>query len=298
VPTPPAADYLRVLVATALTEDLGGDPGHDVTSEATVAPSATATVTVRSRATGVAAGGIVWPPVLAEAARRTGGSTPEVETLVTDGSRITPGTELARLTGHVRSLLAAERTGLNLVGRASGIATATRAWADALEGTGVQVLDTRKTPPGLRAWDKYAVRCGGGTNKRFGLYDVAMIKDNHVAAAGGVAEAVRAVLEHAPGVALQVEVEDVEQALAAVGAGARFLMCDNMPPPLLRAAVDAARALARDLDGAGGTLEIEATGGLRLDSVAAVAAAGVDYVSVGALTHSAPVLDIGLDWGS
>lgn len=297
-PAPPDPDYLAALVAAALTEDLGGDPGRDVTSEATVAAGATATVTVRSRAHGVGAGGIVWPVVVADAARRTGSGTPSVEILVGDGAAISPGTDLARLSGHVRALLAAERTGLNLVGRASGIATATRAWVDALAGTGVRVLDTRKTPPGLRAWDKYAVRCGGGTNKRFGLYDVAMIKDNHVAAAGGVTEAVEAVLRRAPGVTLQVEVEDVDQALAAVRAGARFLMCDNMPAPLLAEAVAAARELARDLDGPGAVLEVEATGGLRLDSVAAVAATGVDYVSVGALTHSAPVLDIGLDWGS
>lgn len=293
---PPPRPYLDALVETALTEDLGGDPGRDVTTEATVAATATARVTVRARRDGTLAGGIVWEVVLASVARRLGQEAPRVELSVPDGSPVTAGQTLAVLDGPARALLVAERSGLNLVGRASGIATATAAWVAAVAGSGTQVLDTRKTPPGLRRWDKYAVSCGGGVNKRFGLFDVAMIKDNHVAAAGGVAAAIRAVRDHAPDATLQVEVDSLDQVDEALRAGARYLMCDNMPPEVLSAAVAAARSLARELDGRDGTVELEATGGLTLATARQVAEAGVDHVSVGALTHSAPVLDIGLDW--
>jgi nicotinate-nucleotide pyrophosphorylase (carboxylating) len=183
------------------------------------------------------------------------------------------------------ALLAAERSALNIASRASGIATATRAWVDAVAGTGATVLDTRKTTPGLRPLEKYAVRCGGGSNKRMGLYDVAMVKDNHVAAAGSVAAAVALVRERAPRVAVQVEVDEVAQAREAVDAGADFLLCDNMTPDQLRAVVAEV----------GGAVELEATGGLTLAVARAVAETGVDYLSVGALTHSAPILDLALD---
>lgn len=295
-PEPPPAAYLSDLVERALSEDLGGDPGLDVTTIATVAADALATVEVRSRATGVLAGGVAWPMVVTAASRRAGQPAPEVTTLVPDGRPVAPGDVVTRLRGPVRALLVAERTGLNLAGRASGIATTTRRWVDALSGSGVRVLDTRKTPPGLRLWDKYAVRCGGGVNKRFGLFDVAMIKDNHVAAAGGVAAAIAAVRAASPGVALQVEVDGMEQAMQAVGAGARYLMCDNMSPELLRQVVTAVREAVVATDGPGVVVELEATGGLRLDRAAEFAATGIDYMSVGALTHSAPVLDLGLDW--
>lgn len=293
---PPDPSYVADLVERALTEDLGGDPGIDVTTRATVAEEAEGEAVVRARVDGVLAGGVVWQAVLAAVARRTSAPVPTVETLVGDGSVVAPGEVLTRLRGRVRVLLIAERTGLNLAGRAAGIATATRAWVEAVAGTGVDILDTRKTPPGLRSWDKYAVRCGGGVNKRFGLYDVAMIKDNHVAAAGGVAAAVEAVRAAFPGVELQVEVDSREQALDAVAAGARYLMCDNMTPEQLAEAVGAVRAAVVRSDGPQARIEIEATGGLRLERAYDFARTGVDYLSVGALTHSAPILDLGLDW--
>lgn len=292
----PGVEELARIVRTALDEDLGGDPGTDVTTTATVPPDARAVVEVRLREAGVVAGQVVWAPLLAEAARRLGQDAPVVELLVADGRRGRPGDVLARLSGPTRSLLVAERTGLNLVGRACGVATATRAWVDVLAGTGVQVLDTRKTTPGLRAWEKYAVRCGGGLNKRIGLFDVAMVKDNHAAAAGSVVAAYRAVRSSAPDVAVEVEVESTEEALDVLRAGGRFLMCDNMTSEQLTATVTAVHALVRELDGPDGRVLVEATGGLTLGRAPEIAATGVDFVSVGALTHSAPQLDVGLDW--
>lgn len=294
--TPPEVDELDRLVRLALDEDLGGDPGTDVTTLATVAADARAVVEVRAREAGVVAGQVVWSPLLHEAARRLGQDPPVVELLVADGSHVHPGDVLARLSGPTRTLLVAERTGLNLVGRASGVATATRRWVDVLAGTGVTVLDTRKTSPGLRAWEKYAVRCGGGVNKRVGLFDVAMVKDNHAAAAGSVVAAYRAVRSAAPDVTVEVEVETVDVALAVVRAGGRFLMCDNMDLDQLAGTVRAVRELVRELDGPQGRVEIEATGGLTLQRAPEVAATGVDHLSVGALTHSSPQLDVGLDW--
>ena len=177
---------------------------------------------------------------------------------------------------------------LNFLTRLSGIATATRAWADAVAGTGAVIRDTRKTTPGLRVVEKYAVRCGGGQNHRMGLGDAALIKDNHVAAAGGVAAAVAAVRSAAPGVTLEVECDSLAQVREALAAGARFLLLDNMGLDALREAV----AEARRRDG----VRLEASGGLRLATAREVAATGVDYLSVGALTHSSPALDLGLDY--
>jgi nicotinate-nucleotide pyrophosphorylase (carboxylating) len=202
-----------------------------------------------------------------------------------DGDVVNRGDILATITGPTRSLLKAERTALNLICRMSGVATHTRAWADALAGTATMVLDTRKTTPGLRALEKYAVRVGGGTNKRMGLYDVAMVKDNHALAAGGVVAAYQRVRAAFPEIPVQVEVTTVAEAVAAVEAGATFLLCDNMSSGLLREVVAAV----------GERAELEATGGLTLDVAAEYAATGVDYISVGALTHSSPILDIALD---
>jgi nicotinate-nucleotide pyrophosphorylase (carboxylating) len=185
-------------------------------------------------------------------------------------------------------MLVGERTMLNIVCRLSGIATHTHEWALRLEGTGATVLDTRKTTPGLRALEKYAVRAGGGTNKRMGLFDVAMIKDNHKLAAGSLSEAYAAVRAAYPDVPVQVEVTTVEEAVEAVDAGARFLLCDNMPPRVLRDTVEAVRRAA---DG----VELEATGGLTLEVAREYAETGVDYLSVGGLTHSSPILDLALD---
>jgi nicotinate-nucleotide pyrophosphorylase (carboxylating) len=271
---------VRRTVETALAEDLG--PGRrDVTSEATIPAGQTDTAEMVARAPGVVAGLAVAAAVF----EATSDGAVEFVPGVADGDRVVRGTVLAVLAGPTRALLTAERTALNLISRLSGIATHTRAWADALAGSRATVLDTRKTTPGLRALEKYAVRAGGGTNKRMGLYDVAMVKDNHKLAAGGVAAAYRRVREAFPDVPVQVEVTTVGEALEAVEAGADFLLCDNMAPDLLRAVVDAV----------GGRAELEATGGLTLDGVGAYAATGVDYLSVGALTHSSPILDIALD---
>lgn len=295
-PVGPTTDEVERLVRAALDEDLGGDPGVDVTTTATVDGTATAVVEVRAREAGVLAGQVVWAPLLADAARRLGQTPPVVELLAADGDPVRGGDVLARLSGPTRTLLVAERSGLNLLGRACGIATATRRWVDVLAGTGVGVLDTRKTTPGLRAWEKYAVRCGGGLNKRMGLFDVAMVKDNHAAAAGSVVAAYRAVRSASPDVVVEVEVESTDVALAVVRAGGRFLMCDNMSTSELEATVRAVRALVAELDGPDGRVEVEATGGLTLQHAPEVAATGVDFVSVGALTHSSPQLDVGLDW--
>lgn len=192
---------------------------------------------------------------------------------------------MATVTGPTRALLTGERTALNLLCRMSGIATHTRAWADALAGSKARVLDTRKTTPGLRALEKYAVRAGGGDNKRMGLYDVAMIKDNHIRAAGGIAPAFARVRAAYPNLPVQVEVTSVAEAEAAVAAGADFLLCDNLEPDELRAIVAAV----------GDRAELEATGGLTLPRAREYAETGVDYLSVGALTHSSPILDIALD---
>jgi nicotinate-nucleotide pyrophosphorylase (carboxylating) len=283
--------WLGAAVARALDEDLGGDPGRDVTTQATVSADVAGEAHLVARADGVVAGLVAVEPVLEQVAWRLGTDPVAVDLRVADGARVAAGDVLAVLRGPVRAMLVAERTMLNLVGHASGVATHTRRWADALAGTGAQVLDTRKTTPGLRALDKYAVRCGGGTNKRMGLHDVAMVKDNHVVAAGGVAQAVAAVRRAFPDVEVQVEADTLAQALEAIDAGARFLLLDNMPPALLREVVAAVRAREAEV----GPVELEATGGLTLEVAAEVAATGVDYLSVGALTHSSPQLDVALD---
>ncbi|WP_240930629.1 carboxylating nicotinate-nucleotide diphosphorylase [Isoptericola sp. BMS4] len=281
-------------VELALDEDLGPAPGRDVTTQATVPASATGTADVVAREDGTVAGLVVVPEVVRQVAARLGLPAPSVTFHARDGEAVAGGRVLARLEGPVQVLLVAERTLLNLASRASGVATAAAAWKRALAGTGAQVLDTRKTTPGLRALEKYAVRAGGGTNKRMGLYDVAMVKDNHVVAAGSVAGAVRAVRSTFPDVAVQVEADTTAQALEALDAGADFLLLDNMPTPVLAATVAAVRE-REGRDGVPAHVELEATGNLTLDRAAEVAATGVDFLSVGALTHSAPILDLALD---
>ncbi|HEY0187102.1 MAG TPA: carboxylating nicotinate-nucleotide diphosphorylase [Cellulomonas sp.] len=283
--------WLTRTVATALDEDLGAAPGRDVTTQATVPADLVGTAHLVAREAGVVAGLITVTEVLRQVADRLDLPAGRVDLQVEDGAAVESGALLAVLTGPVQALLVAERTALNLASRASGVATHTRRWAEALAGTGAQVLDTRKTTPGLRELEKYAVRCGGGTNKRMGLYDVAMVKDNHVVAAGGVAPAVAAVRARFPEVPVQVEADTLDQALEAVAAGARFLLLDNMPTPVLAEVVAAVRAGEHET----GRVELEATGNLTLDRAAEVAAAGVDYLSVGALTHSSPILDLALD---
>jgi nicotinate-nucleotide pyrophosphorylase (carboxylating) len=273
------AEVERV-VYTALAEDLG-DPPLDVTSEATIPAGQVDTADIVARAPGVLAG----LPVAAQVFAATSGGTATFDQRVAEGARVVRGDVLAVVTGPTRSLLTAERTALNLLCRMSGVATHTRRWADALAGTKASVLDTRKTTPGLRALEKYAVRAGGGTNKRMGLYDVAMIKDNHKLAAGGITAAYRLVRQTFPEVPIQVEVTTVAEAEEAVEAGAEFLLCDNMSPELLREVVAAV----------GDRAELEATGNLTLETVTAYAATGVDYLSVGGLTHSSPIMDIAMD---
>jgi nicotinate-nucleotide pyrophosphorylase (carboxylating) len=267
------------IVENALREDMG--PQHlDVTSVATIPAEQTDTAELVARQSGVLAGLAVAAAVFEMA-----GPGAQVTYSAVDGAVFQRGDVLATITGPTRTLLAAERTALNLLCRMSGVATHTRAWADELEGTGAQVLDTRKTTPGLRTLEKYAVRAGGGTNKRMGLYDVAMIKDNHKLAAGSITAAFERVRAAYPEVTVQVEVTTVDEAREAVAAGATFLLCDNMSPALLREVVVAV----------GGSVELEATGGLTLEVARKYAETGVDYLSVGALTHSSPIVDIALD---
>jgi nicotinate-nucleotide pyrophosphorylase (carboxylating) len=288
------AAWIARTVEVALDEDLGPAPGRDVTSQATIPPSGTGVAELVAREDGVVAGLVAVREVLDQVATRLGLPAPTVTFHAQDGDAVTAGQVLAALSGRTQVLLVAERTMLNLASRASGVATATRAFARELEGTGAQVLDTRKTTPGLRALQKYAVRAGGGTNKRMGLYDVAMVKDNHVVAAGSVAAAIRAVREMFPDVQIQVEADTTAQALEALASGADFLLLDNMEPELLAETVTAVRE-REGRDGVPAHVELEATGNLTLDSARKVAAAGVDYLSVGALTHSAPILDLALD---
>ena len=271
----------RRLVRGALDEDLRYGP--DITSAATAAPGAQAVAGVVARQPGVLAGIPVALAVLDAAGLAPDTAQPRRA----DGDRIGAGSDVLRIRAPLRELLGAERTLLNFLTHLSGIATATRAWADALAGTGCAVRDTRKTTPGLRQLEKYAVRCGGGQNHRMGLGDAALIKDNHVVAAGGVAAAIAAVRAAAPAVALEVECDTLAQVREALDAGAALILLDNMGIAGLRAAA----ALAGHYPGT----RLEASGGLRLEEARAVAETGVDFVSVGALTHSSPALDLGLD---
>ena len=282
----PVADAQRV-VAMALDEDLGPD-GLDVTSMATIPAQQVAMADVVVRGAGVVAGLPVLDLVFADVAHRVGLEAPVVEVLAAEGSVGHVGEVVATVSGPAQAVLIGERTMLNILCRLSGVATHTRLWAIELRDTGATVLDTRKTTPGLRALEKYAVRAGGGTNKRMGLYDVAMVKDNHKLAAGSLTAAYESIRDRFPEVPIQVEVTTTEEALEAVGVGARFLLCDNMPVDLLRATVEAVRATREQV-------EVEATGGLTLEVARAYAETGVDYLSVGALTHSSPIMDIALD---
>ncbi|HEY5178593.1 MAG TPA: carboxylating nicotinate-nucleotide diphosphorylase [Dermatophilaceae bacterium] len=278
----------QVVVEGALDEDLGGFPGLDVTSSAIIPAIQLSAANVVARADGVVAGIPLISLVFRAVTERIGSREVAVELRCEDGDLVRKGDVIGILHGSTRAILVGERTMLNLISRLSGVATQTRRWADALEGTGAMVLDTRKTTPGLRALEKYAVRCGGGTNKRMGLYDVAMIKDNHKLAAGSVSTAFDAVHDTYPAVDIQVEVTTTAEALEAVSAGARFLLCDNMSVDLIRTTVEAVRAT-------GELVQIEATGGLTLAVARAYAETGVDFLSVGAITHSSPILDIALD---
>ncbi len=274
-------DDTERVVRGALAEDLRYGP--DVTSAATATAGARAVAGVVAREPGVLAG----LPVALAVLDAIGVPPEAAEPRHADGDRIAAGAEVLRIRSGLRELLGAERTLLNLLTHLSGIATATRSWADALSGTGCAVRDTRKTTPGLRQLEKYAVRCGGGLNHRMGLGDAALIKDNHVAAAGSVTKAIEAVRAVAPALPLEVECDDLTQVEEALAAGAQLILLDNMGLADLRAAV----ALARPYP----SVRLEASGGLRLATARAVAETGVDFVAVGALTHSSPALDLGLD---
>lgn len=275
----PGLDIDRFVAAT-LAEDLG--PGGDVTSQAVIPADARFEGAMRSRDAIVVAG---LP--LAEAFFRALDPAVEIERAAEDGDRVAPGGMLLRLRGQARAMLTAERSALNTVQHLSGIATLTRAYADAIEGTGAILLDTRKTIPGLRVLEKYATRMGGARNHRMGLWDAAMIKDNHVAVAGGVAEAVRRAAAAGIG-RIIVEVDRIDQIEPALRAGATHLLLDNMEPPTLREAV----ALVA------GRVPTEASGGITLETIRAKAETGVTYLSVGRVTQSAPAADIGLDFAA
>ena len=268
-------------VGRALVEDLGR--AGDITSAATIPADATATAVIAARRPGILAG-----IDLAAAAFRQMHPAIGFEPVIADGGPLEPGAVVARVTGPARPILSAERVALNFLCHLSGIATLTRRYADAIAHTKARITCTRKTTPGLRALEKYAVRCGGGSNHRFGLDDAILIKDNHIAVAGGVAEAVRRAKAFAGHlVKVEVEVDDLDQLEEALRAGADVILLDNMPPEMLRRAVAVTA----------GAAVLEASGGITLDTVAAIAETGVDFISSGAITHSAPALDLALDIG-
>lgn len=265
-------------VRAALAEDL---PGADVTSVATIAEDARGSGVFAAREAGVVAGLGIAALVFHEVM----GDTVEITDRLPDGTHVKPGDVVMRVSGPTRGLLTAERTALNYASHLSGVATATAHWVDALAGTGARVLDTRKTLPTYRALQKYAVRCGGGTNHRFSLSDRAMVKDNHVVAAGGVVPAYRAVRAAYPDLRVEVEVTDLGQLRELLDAGCTEILLDNM---------DAA-TMAEAVAITAGRATLEASGGLTIERAREVAETGVDFISVGALTHSVKVFDLGLD---
>jgi len=267
-------------IADALAEDLG--LAGDITTDATVPADATAAAVIAARKPGVVSG-----LDLAHAAFSALDAAIDFERVQEDGASVPAGAVIARVSGNARAILTAERVALNFMGRMCGIATLTRAFVDAVDGTKATIVDTRKTTPGLRAFEKYAVRCGGGRNHRTGLFDAILIKDNHIVAAGGLPNAIEAARAHAGHtVKLEVEVDTLYQLREALRYDIDIVLLDNMPPSRLREAVQlvAGKALT------------EASGGVDLKTVRAIAESGVDLISIGALTHSAPVLDLGLDF--
>lgn len=270
---------IATAVANALAEDLG--LAGDITTDAVIPPEAEASGVFAARRSGVIAGLDV-----AAAAFRHLDPAVRFNALIAEGEQVEAGTAIARVSGSARALLTAERVALNFLGRMSGIATLTRRYVDAIAGTRAAIIDTRKTTPGLRALEKYAVRAGGGMNHRIGLFDAVLIKDNHIAVAGGIGPAIAAARARAGHmVKIEVEVDSLDQLAEALGHSVDAVLLDNMTPDQLAEAV---RLVA-------GRVITEASGGIDLSTVRAIAESGVDLISVGALTHSAPVLDIGLD---
>ncbi len=271
--------YVERFAAAVLEEDLLG--GVDVTTVATVSPEQSGVADIVARGPGVLAG----LPVAAAVFVVASDGAVDITLSAADGDVVKVGDVAMTVAGPARSLLTAERSALNIACHLSGVATQTRRWVEAVAGTKARVLDTRKTTPGLRVLEKYAVRCGGGSGFRMGLSDAAMVKDNHVVAAGGVVAAYRAVRECYPDVRVEVECDRLAQVIDVIGAGGDLILLDNMDLAEMRDAVTAAA----------GRAELEASGGLTLDRARAVAETGVDFLSVGALTHSAPVLDLAFD---
>jgi len=284
--TPAEQSAARALITLALAEDVG--ERGDVTSAVTISGDAVGAADFVARPAGVVSGLPVVAMVLEAVDPQL-----KLDSAVRDGSPVNAGTVLARVHGPMRSLLTAERTALNFLQRLSGVATLTRRFADAVAGTKAKILDTRKTTPGWRLLEKYAVRCGGGQNHRVGLYDGVLIKDNHLAALGGGQQAVRAAVAsaraHGPGLPVEVEVDSPALFEAALACRPDMILLDNMDAAAMRACV-------RRRDDAAPDVLLEASGGVTLSTVAAIAATGVDRISVGALTHSAPALDIALDY--
>jgi nicotinate-nucleotide pyrophosphorylase (carboxylating) len=271
-------DAINSKVSEALSEDFVTD---DLTSQATITEAQMSNASFVTRKSGVIAGCLVAAAVLEQCGIN------EYELLVKDGQEVSANTELIRLTAETRSILKAERTALNFLSHLSGIATLTSLWVKEVSSSNTAIRDTRKTTPGLRELEKYAVRMGGGLNHRMSLSDQALIKDNHIAAAGSVSEAINRVKRAAPGALIEVEVDTLEQLKEALQCSVEIVLLDNMSLEQVKAAVEIAR---------GSNTKLESSGGLKLENAAAYAATGVDYLAVGALTHSAPVLDIGLDF--
>ena len=287
----PARDCAARLIALALEEDLRG--GADLTSTALIDPGARGTVQIVARRAGVLAG----LPV-AEMVFQAVDAQVQIASRLRDGAALSPGAVVADVSGPIRSLLTGERTALNFLTHLSGMATLTRRFVDAVAGTQATILDTRKTLPGWRALEKYAVRCGGGTNHRMGLYDGVLIKDNHVAAWCGsdrthtLAEAVRQARDKSPaGVSIEIEVDSIDQLADALQGEPDIVLLDNMPPAMLREAVS-----LRDRAAPG--VPLEASGGVSLETVRSIAETGIERISVGLLTHSAPALDLAFDWAT
>ncbi len=283
-------DAIVAFAATCIDEDLDG--GLDVTSQSTIAADDHSAASFVVRGTGVFAGA----PVLAAILETNLPASAIITVVMADGTRVKRGDVIATVSAPTIPLLTVERTALNIICRLSGVATHTRKWVDALAGTGTEVRDTRKTTPGMRDLDKYAVRCGGGVNHRRGLSDAVLIKDNHVVAAGGVRQAVLAAKEYVashgtPSMVVQCEIDRLSQLDEALASGATQILLDNMSAADMAAAVKQAKAFDP-------ATKLEASGGLTLATVAEVAATGVDYIAVGALTHSSPILDIALDFSS
>ena len=271
-------DAINSKVSEALSEDSITD---DLTSQATINQSQVSNARFVTRKSGVIAGCLVAAAVLEQCGIK------DYELLVNDGQEVSANTELIRLKAETRAILKAERTALNFLSHLSGIATITNLWVKEVSSSKTAIRDTRKTTPGLRELEKYAVRMGGGLNHRMNLSDQALIKDNHIAAAGSVSEAINRVKKAAPGALIEVEVDTLEQLKEALQCSVEIVLLDNMSIEQTKAAVEIAR---------GSNTKLESSGGLKLENAAAYAATGVDYLAVGALTHSAPVLDIGLDF--